>query len=143
MACPQQPYPYAPLHVGEGYVFSLHPEAKEQVNEEEPHVAAEPVQYPAYEGTFARHAGQLPVGAIVPVRPNEKPHAYEVHPEVFAIEEPSTCRPNDDTHQCHRHGMHAKPLEQACPQVAGGACHVKFEWSFRVLAFQCRSDVVN
>lgn len=66
-----QPYPYTP-----GFV---EPQADEKINGEEPYVTGKSVEYASQQCFLVGHAGQLPVGTVVPIGPDEQKHADEVH----------------------------------------------------------------
>ena len=130
----EKPHPDAP-RAAPRRGFRREAQAEEKIDGEEPHVAGKPVQYAADERLLSRHAGQLPVGAVVPVSPNEEKHSDEVHVQVIRPEKVTGQCAYDDGHQRDGDRVDVQPLEQQGPKVTRRARDVKFESPLRVFRF--------
>ena len=97
------------------------------VDAEEPAHASEAVKDTPYERSLPRHACQLSVGTVVPVRPNQQQHADDVVAEVVVGKEEGGSTAYDDAHQRHGYGMNMQTTEELRPQIAWGSRGIEFK----------------
>ena len=137
-SCPraEQPYPHSPLLVGKGNNVGLYAQAEKDIDREEPYVSAKPVEYASDEGTLVGHSCQLSVGTVVPVCPNEQQHTYEVHAQVFLIEEPTAGSAYDYACQGDHYGVYPHLGKKACPEIPWSACHIELKGTLCLLTFE-------
>ena len=90
-----------------------------------------------YQGSLPRHACQLTVGTVIPVRPDEHQHTDEVVRCLVGIEEDAGGRTDDDAHQGHGYGMDMQSAEQQRPQIAGSAGDVELEITLHITGLHC------
>ncbi len=62
------------------------PEANRHIDGGKPEVAREAVEYPAYARILFGHAGELSVGAVEGVGPDEQEHANDIDPQRGIVE---------------------------------------------------------
>ena len=99
-----------------------------QVDGDEPYLAGGAVEDAPEARLLPRHAGELPVGAVVEIRPCQQQDGDQVVPQaapalrtVRAVGEEKRRRRADNHRQDgHRIGMHAQAPEQQRPGVADG-----------------------
>ena len=128
----EQPNPDAPGCFGAGDGLGLQAEADGGIDGEEPHIAGETVEDAAPTGLLAGHAGELPVGTVVEIGPDEQGDADERVGEVGPIEA-DTCRGTEDDAEDGDHiGVDIEMVEEAGPEQTQGTREVDVEPLFGV-----------
>ena len=73
--------PYHPSMGHEEFAGHVFAQTDADIDCGKPEVAAKAVEYSAESGILLGHSGELPVGTVERVGPDEKHHAYDVPPE--------------------------------------------------------------
>ena len=121
----------------------IEPDGNADVNANEPQLASKTIENTAHKGRLASHSGQLTVGTIVPVCPNEHEHANEVVTKVAGGKEISRSTANHDAQQRDDNGMNVQPTEEQRPQITWGASDVEFEIALCVTRLHCSNNALS
>ena len=105
----------------------IEPYGYADVDADEPQFASKAIKHTADKCLLTRHASQLPVGAVVPICPDEHEHTDEVVAEVVVGKEDGRSTADDDAQQRHRDGMNMQATEEQRPQLARRASDIEFE----------------
>ena len=135
-ACPKddEEYPDAP--------DGIEPDGYADVDADEPKLAAKAIEHSTDECRLSRHASQLSVGTVVPVRPDEHQHADEVVAKVVVCKEIGRSAADDDAQQGNDDGMNMQPTKEERPQIAWGASDIKFEVALYVSRLHGSKDAL-